>query len=468
MSRINVVQSFPSPVTHEGGKAKRNDAFGELQRAVMACLLWEDSFYESGESIADRIKSLVPKVAPERVTAMAIDARSNHGLRHVPLLLVRELARTGGHNGAVEQALAAVIKRPDELSEFLALYWATNGGKKSIGAAIKRGLSLAFNKFDEYALAKYNRDSPVKLRDVLFLSHAKPADAVRQWTRVERKNVREMQARGFNPKRAWAQTDKEVLFEKLVTGTLHTPDTWEVALSAGADKKATFERLMAEGQLGGLAFIRNLRNMREVGVDAALIRTYSTTAKVWGILPWQFITAARINPWFESELEAMLYRALDGAPKLPGHTVVLVDVSGSMSSQLSQRGESTRLDGAAGVAVLARELCESAAVYKFNASAVLVPNRRGFALRDAIGRPAGGTHMAAAIRTVNAAEAYDRIIVVSDEQSADGSAPPLSGKKGYMLNVGTYKNGVGYGPWTNISGWSPSVLRYIAATETKE
>ena len=40
-------------------------------------------------------------------------------------------------------------------------------------AAMKRGLARAFLKFDEYALGKYNRDAAVKLRDVLFLCHAK-------------------------------------------------------------------------------------------------------------------------------------------------------------------------------------------------------------------------------------------------------------------------------------------------------
>jgi len=32
-------------------------------------------------------------------------------------------------------------------------------------------------RFSEYDLAKYNRDSEITARDVLFLSHAKPKDA---------------------------------------------------------------------------------------------------------------------------------------------------------------------------------------------------------------------------------------------------------------------------------------------------
>jgi len=42
---------------------------------------------------------------------------------------------------------------------------------------VKKGLATAFPKFDEYQLAKYDRGGPIKLRDVLFLSHAKPRNA---------------------------------------------------------------------------------------------------------------------------------------------------------------------------------------------------------------------------------------------------------------------------------------------------
>ncbi len=41
---------------------------------------------------------------------------------------------------------------------------------------MKLGLARAFGKFDASQLAKYDRDEPVKLRDVMFLVHAKPKD----------------------------------------------------------------------------------------------------------------------------------------------------------------------------------------------------------------------------------------------------------------------------------------------------
>jgi 60 kDa SS-A/Ro ribonucleoprotein len=111
-------------VTHEGAPAIPSKPYTELRRAVLACLLWEDTFYESGVSIADRIKSLVKVVPVEKVAALAIEARTKYKMRHVPLLLVREMARN--YNGAiVGRTLSEVIQRADELSEFVSIYWAT-------------------------------------------------------------------------------------------------------------------------------------------------------------------------------------------------------------------------------------------------------------------------------------------------------------------------------------------------------
>jgi 60 kDa SS-A/Ro ribonucleoprotein len=37
-----------------------------------------------------------------------------------------------------------------------------------------------------------------------------------------------------------------------------------------------------------------------------------------------------------------------------------------------------------------------------------------------------------------------------------------------VINVASYRNGVGYGPWTHIDGWSESVLEYIRELERAE
>lgn len=415
--------------THEGAPARRITATQQLRRSVCACLLWERGFYEDGQSIASRIVGLVPQVDPAKVAGLAVEARERWKLRHVPLLLARELARAGTLKA---ETLSQIIQRPDELTEFMALYW--QDGKSPISKQVKRGLAEAFTKFNAYQLAKYNQPSKVKLRDVLFLCHAKPLTQEQAET--------------------WKQ---------LVDKTLDPPDTWEVALSGGKDKRETWERLLAEKKLGGLALLRNLRNMREAGVSEPMVKGSITAMRTDRILPFRFIAAARHAPQWEPELEGAMMRCVTGMEKLPGQTTLLVDVSGSMDAALSERSDLTRIDAACGLAILLRELCEDCRVLTFSNHLIECPPRRGFALRDAVtsSQPHGGTYLGAAVTKSGATSG--RLIVLTDEQSHDAVPNPLH--TGYMINVACNKNGVGYGPWNHIDGFSEAVVDWIKEYE---
>lgn len=455
---INIGSRSPAPRTAEGAVASRTTAEEKLMRSVMACLLWEKNAYSSGESVADTIAKTVPQVSPEFAAAVAYHARTEMKLRHVPLLVVREMVRHPEHRKLVGKLLPDVIQRPDEIAEFLKIYW-KDAPNSPIAKQVKKGLAAAFDKFSEYQLAKWDRAGEIRLRDVMFLVHAKPKDVTEpgKYTKHERK-AGEKRDLSF----------REKLFRKLVNGELKTPDTWEVALSGGADPKETWTRLLSEKKLGAQAFLMNLRNMDKAGVDRQLLKEYSETVPVERILPFQFLTAARIMPKFEDFLEPMMLRCVQEVPKLAGRTVLLVDVSGSMDAKLSSKGEMTRVDAANGVAVLVREVCEDAAVYSFSTGVVQVPPRHGFALRDAISKsqPHASTNLGAALRHVNETEAFDRIIVITDEQSHDNVSKPKG--LGYVINVATERHGVGYGKWVHIDGFSERVIDFIHAAEEEQ
>ncbi|HWT88990.1 MAG TPA: TROVE domain-containing protein, partial [Candidatus Angelobacter sp.] len=374
------------------------------------------------------------------VAALAVEARDKMQLRHVPLFLVRELARRKGAGTLVAETLDRVIQRADELAEFVALYWTPR--KQPLSAGVKRGLAKAFTKFDAYQLAKYNRDGVVKLRDVLFLSHAKPINA-----------------------------EQAALWKRLVENTLDPPDTWEVALSAGKDKRETWERLLGEGKLGGMAVLHNLRLMLASGVAPKLIaaRLEKGIARA---LPFRFVTAARYAPKVEDAIEKAMLKGVAGFEKLTGSTGLLVDVSGSMDSHLAQKSETKRMDAAAGLAILLREVAADFEAATFSEKCVTIPPRRGFALRDAIvnSQAHSSTYLKRALeelRDKRGWENLDRVIVITDEQSHDGIAPAWT-PKAYVVNVAPYQHGVSYGNgWTHIDGWSERVVDYIAATESE-
>lgn len=443
--------------TAEGAPAKAINAEQELRRSLMCCMLWESQFYESGISIADRIASLVAKCRPDFVAACAFEARTKMKLRHAPLLLVREMARLPEHKKLVSRLLPDVIQRPDEITEFLAIYW--KDGKQPLSAQVKKGIAAAFRRFDEYALAKYNRDGAVKLRDALFLSHGKPIDAS-GITKVHRKAA--LQAK--EPLQLQAH---EELFRKLVDGELVTPDTWEVSLSAGADKKETFTRLMEERKLGALAFLRNLRNMFEAGVDVDLVRQYAEVMPIDRVLPFRFVAAARHVPAWEPIIEMAMLRCLAGQEKLPGKTLLMVDVSTSMDAEISGKSDMKRVDAAYGLGILLREICEDIGIITFSNAVAVIPPRQGFALRDAMdtSQQHCGTYLGKAVQLVNDKFDYDRLIVITDEQSADRVPNPKADTKGYVINVASNKNGIGYGAWNHIDGFSEAVIDFIREFE---
>lgn len=405
----------------------------QLTRLVLANMLFQDQFYVDGQSTQDIIANEVTKADKEFVSKLAIMARTKYKLRHIPLLLTRELAKLGSLTAAT---LAAVIERPDEMSKFLELY--NEPGKQPLSNQVKLGLAKAFKKFSEFQLAKWDKKSAkFSVKDIMFLTHPKPATA-----------------------------QQELLFKQIAQEKLKTPYTWETELSAGGSKREVFTTLMLERKLGALAFLRNLRNMVNSGVSESVIRQYATQVDCERVLPFRYIAAAKIVPQFEDMLEQMMFKSLQQHKKLPGKTLLMVDVSGSMFGMpISKKADLDRFDTAAALAILCKEVCEQVDVYSFSDNAVKVPTLRGFALSKALcdSQEHMGTNLQASLNQIK--HEYNRVIVFTDEQSQDYVKEPKHGAVGYIVNVAAYQQGVDHSAWTTISGFSEAVIDYIQALE---
>lgn len=432
--------------THEGGPAVHITASQALRRSVMSCLLWEREFYEDGDEIAKRIAMLVPHAGPVETSKIAVEAREIGNLRHVPLLLASLMAKHFSGHTLVRETIARVVQRADELTELLAIHAKTNGVepgavRRVLGSQMKRGLGRAFQKFDEYQIAKYNRDGAIKLRDAYFMIHPRAFDRAQH--------------------RLW---------KRMIDDELKVPDTWEVALSGGADKRETFTRLIEEGKIGYLALLRNLRNMEKAGVDRQTVIDAITARRgARRVLPFRYVAAARACPQFEPAIDAALLESIAEMPVLPNRTVVMVDVSTSMNARLSAKSDLTRRDAAA---TLASVIHGDVRMFAFSESLTEVPARRGMAGVEAINAvPRGGTKLFDAVDQINRTVPYDRLIVITDEQAENWTPMyeqsairklPAPNGLGYMINVASAKNGVGYGQtWTHIDGFSEGVLRFV-------
>ncbi len=420
--------------THEGAPAQEVNAYERLKRTVLACMLFEDTFYENGVTAVDRITELCKECSVHQILNLCTIATDKYRLRHVPLWLIVETLKKRSSDSMVSLTIEQTITRPDMMTDLLALYW--KSGKKPLANQLKKGLALAFRKFDAYQLGKYNRDNSIKLRDILFLCHAKPKD-----------------------------DDQDALWKQLINNTLPTPDTWETRLSSGADKKASFAELLFKGKMGKLAILRNLRNMHDAGIPKETVE-HELMRNPSAMLPFQFLAAAKACPGWESIVDSSMIQACSMKPKLLGKTILLVDVSGSMEQPMSGKSQMNRMDAACGLAILLRECCHDILIATFSNSLIDVPARHGMALRDAIvtSQIHSATYMGAAI-DVAKNHIHDRFIVITDEQSHD-KIPHMPKGKNYILNIGNYQNGIGNAnQWITINGFSEASVDYIRELE---
>lgn len=244
----------------ESASAYRLTPEWELYTSVVTTSL-NNSFYEQEEERIERVRTLIGKCNPLFVAQLAAYARETMNLRSIPLVMAVELARIHQGDNLVKRVTARTVRRADEITELLACYQQANrrtGTKKlnRLSKQLQAGLQDAFNTFDAYQFAKYNRSAEVCLKDALFLVHPKAKDERQQ-----------------------------EIFNGIVNDNLPVPYTWETELSALGQCtfateeerrkafRAKWEELIDSGKLGYMALLRNLRNILEAEVSADHILT---------------------------------------------------------------------------------------------------------------------------------------------------------------------------------------------------
>ena len=432
----------------------------KLRRVVLTNLLWEDQAYASGDETADNIANLITKVAPAKVVEIAVSARNDQYLRHVPLYIASEMCKHKEYKGYVRELLTEVIQRADEICEFLSIYWkGTDRHKRPLANSARKGLIDALRKFDEYQLAKYKgKDNDISLKDAICILHPNP--------------LTKSQAN---------------LWKKVVNESLKTPDTWEVELSKSTNKKDSWTRLLTENKLGGLALLRNIRNITIANVDDDLVVESIKKNNFNKVLPFRFLSALKYGTRYTKELEKAMLNAIDSSTKLKGKTVVIVDVSGSMGMNLSNKSELSRMDAAIALAIILKNKCEDIDIWctagydhrRAHNTAMIESPARGLGLKTQIHELSnklggGGIFLKQCTEftgTFYNNEAIERVIIISDSQDTDLSTAQgvsnasVYSENNYLIDIASHLNGVGYGPYTVINGFSEKVIEFIELYE---
>ncbi len=303
----------------------------------------EPKFYGSTDAEVIRLATECAKNDPEFLCKLACYARNVGNMRSISHVLTAVIAREAREY--TRTAIRNVVIRPDDITEIMACYAALYD--KPFPNAMKREIACVIQKFDEYQLAKYNRDKSIKLRDVLRITHPVPKD------------------------------DKTAaLLGKILSDSLEMPYAWETELSARGNTKEVWDELIASGKVGYMALLRNLRNIVKAKADLQpVLATLSDPVQVRRSrqLPFRFYSAYRtlageklLTMEIYQALENALRASIDNMEPIPGRILIAVDVSGSMGATVSAKSEVRCCDIAALFGAMASRLCDDAVVCYFD------------------------------------------------------------------------------------------------------
>ena len=461
MSRFNQISEGTKTVNLAGGKAYSQTPELELVSILLTSFA-NDQFYKSANDTFERLKELIKICDKQFVAQAAVYARKQFGMRSITHVVASELAKHISGEKWAKDFYNAIIYRPDDMMEIISYHTSKNG---KLTNSIKKGFAKAFDRFDRYQLAKYRGEGKgVKLIDIVNLVHPIPIE----------KNADAIKA--------------------LVKGELKSFDTWETELSKAGqvstneEEKADFKKdvwikLIRENKLGYFALLRNLRNIIEQApevIDEAIgTLTNEVIIKKSLVLPFRFITAfdeiqklndGKIVRTVLMALNKAVDIAINNVPKFDGETLVVLDVSGSMSGKPA-------VIGSLFSAVLIKSNNSDFMVFSDNAKYANVnPMDSTITIANSLRFASGGTNFRAIFKMAN--KKYDRIIILSDMQGWIGYQTParefnewkqVTGANPFVYSFDLNSYGSMQFPETNVfclAGFSEKIFDIMKMLET--
>jgi hypothetical protein len=463
----------------------------ELYSAVITCMV-DDLYYETKDTRLLHIRKLAGVCNQDFTARLAVYARTVMNLRSIPIVLAVELSKIYSGTDLVQRVLNRIILRADEITELLTYYQTANERTDTkklnrLSKQLQKGLQNAFNRFDEYQFAKYNRDTTVKLRDALFLVHPKAKDE-----------------------------NQQEIFNKIAENKLDTPYTWETELSAlgqtkfendeakSAAFRAKWQELLESGKMGYMALLRNLRNIIEAGVSTGhingLCETLSSPDAVRRSkqLPFRFLAAYREISKVQSGFSTKVMNALEKAVSVSAENIagfdentrvlVACDVSGSMQHPISKHSTVMYYDIGLMLGMLLKNRCKNviSGIFGERWKVVNLPNSFVLSNVDAFYKREGevgySTNGYLVIKDlIGKKTAIDKVMIFTDCQmwnsNADGNSiqkvwreykKMFPAAKLYLFDLSGYGNtplDISEKDVTLLSGWSDKIFDALAVLE---
>lgn len=460
MSKFNTIKKIIT--NKEGHKAFKMEPKEKLITEVLTSFFNERKYYgDNSNVILNDIRNMI-KIDAQFIANLAIYARKESNLRSISYVIAAELAHDIQGKKYVREVLKNIVVRVDDMSEILSYYLNVYG--KPIPNSLKKGIAECFIKFDEFALAKYNRSGEVNLKDILNLVHPKPKTF-----------------------------EQSFMFKRLLEDNLEVPFTWETMLSSEGNKKETWEKLIQSNKLGYMAMLRNLRNIIKAN-PYNLDKVYDVLSNEDRVmkskqLPFRYYSAFKVLS-NEGIGTSKIYDALEKAirystkniERLSGKTFIATDVSGSMGSRLSSKSEMTCAEVGTVLMSIANSICDEAITSVFDTEFKIVPlaSSNGIIANSRSITPSwGGTNLSIPINYLIDNNIFvDRIILLSDNEinyGYDKVCQTLINEYRRRVNPNVYVHAIdllGYGTQqfkgdkvNIIAGWNEKILEFIPKVE---
>lgn len=504
--------------TFEGGAAVLPPTLVDLAFTAACTFIGQDTFYESGADRHQRIIDLTVEAAktdPDGVVELIRRVRRDFKIRAAAIVIAAEFVNAQpGYR--TREAVTNACWRADEPGEFLAYWWSRFG--KRLPRGVKLGLADAARKlYTQQGVLKWDsKDRSVRMGDVIEVAHIKPETAEeatlfrymldlrhRGKDAWEIDSTIEGQERPVRPGLfPWSPSTLQLFMNRRVLMEIPEADRRQVLRTWGMDfltaSGITWEQLsswlpggmdaeawsFAIPRMQVMALIRNLRNFDKAGlpeplVDAVIAKiTSEDDVRKSRIFPYQVLTAYRYaesDNWARA-LGKTLDHASGNVSRLD-RSLILIDTSGSMQSNLSSKSVVQRVEVAALQAVSVARASNNVNIVIYGDSSYQIPHSQWRAksvlkateyIRSLVGHVGHATYGHTAIRDHFDPNWYDRAIIFTDDQQADSGSVSLA----HVPQLVTFNAG-GYAPkstWgrigaqTNVqvAGFSDDVFSVVA------
>lgn len=346
------------------------------------------------------------------------------------------------------------IFRPDDMAEILAAFSSANKVKAT--NAMKKGFADAIERLDAYSILKYKP----ALIDVINLVHPDPKRSKAFVTYNDEKiTAIDAVIRGYAVSAdTWeaAQSDAGQEVAKAVKAGKISKSEAEVILTEA--KAENWTDLLTEGKLGALAALRNIRNILKVTNSEKTLRMLELllsdgdVIRKAKIMPYQIDLA---NEVLKAEFRTMEGRQISSAllkgyeaavPNLaeilPGRNLVIIDISGSMTTGVVDPNRKTNyvsscMDKAALIgATIAKATNADVIVFGGHAEwRNYNINADVFSIANQLKGNLGSTNLASAWQlAAQSGKHYDRVFILSDNECNRGNT--YSSYTNYVRTVG--------------------------------